>query len=31
MVDDDDDDDGFFVPHGYLSEDEVCADDNEEV
>ena len=25
---DEDEDDGFFVPHGYLSEDEGCDDDD---
>ncbi|XP_026160832.1 chromatin assembly factor 1 subunit A [Mastacembelus armatus] len=27
--DDDDDDDGFFVPHGYLSDDEVALEEEE--
>ena len=27
--DDDEDDDGFFVPHGYLSDDEGVAEDED--
>ncbi len=28
---DDEEDDGFFVPHGYLSDDEGCEEDEEDV
>ena len=28
---DEDDDEGFFVPHGYLSDNEGCEEDEEEV